>query len=265
VASQLCSGRAACRFLKVSRSTYWYRSKEQTSQEQRLLKRLTELSEKHARYGYRRIAALLRQEGWQVGKRHVQRLRRSIGLRVPPTKRKMVGRGVSTGLPTKAEHRGHVWSWDFISDATTRGGEGGRTVRENQDRGTACKLTAERVPAIVSAGSKDGDHESGNDESREASGRAGSGGSALIGIQVEAKNAGAQRRAGSLSSPWRISSPGGAEKEGSPQKRPSLASMTDTFFGIQLEASAARASESPDSCRVTFSICTRRWPERIYG
>jgi len=78
VAGQLCSGRAACRFLKVSRSTYWYRPKEPTSQEQRLLKRMRELSEKHGRYGYRRIAALLRQEGWPVGKRHVQRLRRSL-------------------------------------------------------------------------------------------------------------------------------------------------------------------------------------------
>lgn len=97
VASELCSGRAACRFLKVSRSTYWYRSKEPTSQEQRLLKRLRELSEKHGRYGYRRIAALLRQEGWPVGKRHVQRLRRSLGLRVPPTRRKVVRRGLSTG------------------------------------------------------------------------------------------------------------------------------------------------------------------------
>jgi transposase InsO family protein len=31
-------------------------------------------------------------------------------------------RGASTGLPTKAGHRGHVWSWDFITDATERGG-----------------------------------------------------------------------------------------------------------------------------------------------
>jgi transposase InsO family protein len=52
----------------------------------------------------------------------VQKLRRAGGLRVPPTKRKIVRRGRSTGLPTKAEHRGHVWTWDFISDATTRGG-----------------------------------------------------------------------------------------------------------------------------------------------
>jgi transposase InsO family protein len=80
------------------------------------------LSEKHPRYGYRRIAALLRQKGWSVGKRQIQRLRRTQGLRVPPTKRKIVRRGFSTGLPTKANYRGHVWTWDFISDATMRGG-----------------------------------------------------------------------------------------------------------------------------------------------
>ena len=27
-----------------------------------------------------------------------------------------------TGLPTKATHRGRVWIWDFIADATVRGG-----------------------------------------------------------------------------------------------------------------------------------------------
>ena len=118
----LCSGRAACRILMLSRSTFWYRPAPPTSAQQRLAKRLRALSEAHPRYGYRRIAALLRQEGWPVGKRHIQRLRRADGLRVPPTKRKIVRRGVSTGLPTKAGHRGHVWTWDFISDATVRGG-----------------------------------------------------------------------------------------------------------------------------------------------
>jgi hypothetical protein len=52
----------------------------------------------------------------------IQRLRRRAGLRVPPTKRKVLRHGVSTGLPTKAGHRGHVWTWDFIADATVRGG-----------------------------------------------------------------------------------------------------------------------------------------------
>ena len=87
-----------------------------------MIERLRELSDTHPRYGYRRIAALLRQGGWKVGKRHVQRLRRAEGLRVPPTRRKVVRRGLSTGLPTKATRRGHVWTWDFVSDATVRGG-----------------------------------------------------------------------------------------------------------------------------------------------
>ena len=57
-----------------------------------------------------------------MGKRHVQRLRRSEGLRVPPTRRKAARRGLSTGLPTRATRRGQVWTWDFVSDATVRGG-----------------------------------------------------------------------------------------------------------------------------------------------
>jgi transposase InsO family protein len=122
VAAGWCSGRAACRILQLSRSTYWYRERLPTAAQERLRKRLLELSEQHPRYGYRRIAALLRREGWRVGKRQIQRLRRQEGLRVPPTKRKVIRRGISTGLPTKATHRGHVWTWDFIADATVRGG-----------------------------------------------------------------------------------------------------------------------------------------------
>jgi transposase InsO family protein len=86
------------------------------------VKRIHALTDENPRYGYRRIAALLRQEGWNVGKRQVRRLRRLEGLRVPPTKRKVPRRGRSTGLPTKATHKNHVWTWDFIADATMRGG-----------------------------------------------------------------------------------------------------------------------------------------------
>jgi len=38
------------------------------------------------------------------------------------TKRKVIRRGHSTGLPVKVEYKGHVWTWDFICDGTTRGG-----------------------------------------------------------------------------------------------------------------------------------------------
>jgi putative transposase len=122
VAAGMCSGRAVCRYLGLSRSTFSYRGRSATAAEAQLRKRLLVLSAEHPRYGYRRIAALLRREGWRVGKRHIQRLRRAEGLRVPPTKRKVVRRGTSTGLPTTATHRNHVWTWDFIADATVRGG-----------------------------------------------------------------------------------------------------------------------------------------------
>jgi len=79
----LGSGRKVCRILAVPRSSYWYRPREKTPLEQRLLKRMIELSDKHPRYGYRRIAALLRQEGWQVGKRRIQSMRRSLGPESP--------------------------------------------------------------------------------------------------------------------------------------------------------------------------------------
>ena len=52
----------------------------------------------------------------------MQRLRRAEGLRVPPPRRRQSRRGVSTGLPTPATHRGHVWTWDFVADATVHGG-----------------------------------------------------------------------------------------------------------------------------------------------
>jgi putative transposase len=53
----LCSARAACRILKLARSTYRYRGRPPTEQEAALHRRLKELSEQHPRYGYRRMAA----------------------------------------------------------------------------------------------------------------------------------------------------------------------------------------------------------------
>src|ERR1019366_9820298 len=100
VKNETCSQRAACRILKLARSTFSYQGCPPTPREEQLLrKRLLVLSAEEPRYGYRRIAALLRREGWRVGKRQIQRLRREEGLRVPPSKSKLVRRGVSTGLP----------------------------------------------------------------------------------------------------------------------------------------------------------------------
>jgi hypothetical protein len=44
---------------------------------------IIELATTYGRYGYRRIAALLRQSGWVVNKKRVERIWRREGLKVP--------------------------------------------------------------------------------------------------------------------------------------------------------------------------------------
>ena len=44
---------------------------------------MIELARQYGRYGYRRIAALLRDAGWQVNDKRVERLWRREGLKVP--------------------------------------------------------------------------------------------------------------------------------------------------------------------------------------
>ena len=72
----VCSGRAACRYRGLGRSTYGYQAQPPCERRQRLIPRSHEFSALHPRYGYRRIVVLLRQEGWATSRKQVQRLRR---------------------------------------------------------------------------------------------------------------------------------------------------------------------------------------------
>ena len=51
--------------------------------EERLVADMIELARQYGRYGYRRIAALLREAGWSVSDGRVERLWRREGLKVP--------------------------------------------------------------------------------------------------------------------------------------------------------------------------------------
>jgi putative transposase len=57
---------------------------------------MNELAAAHPRYGYRRIWALLRNEGWRVNRKRVERLWRLEGHRVPPRRSKASGRGAQS-------------------------------------------------------------------------------------------------------------------------------------------------------------------------
>ena len=117
------SERRACRVVEQHRSTQRYEL-QATDQTRLLVKRMHELSDAHPRYGYRRIWALLRAEGWRVNRKRVERLWRKEGLRVPaPVKRgqRAIGDADQAVWKLKAEHENHIWAYDFVSEKTRRG------------------------------------------------------------------------------------------------------------------------------------------------
>ena len=76
------SERRACRVLGQPRSSQRYEALR-PALDVDLVRRLHELSAEHPRFGYRRITALLKREGWRVNRKRVQRLWRQEGLKVP--------------------------------------------------------------------------------------------------------------------------------------------------------------------------------------
>ena len=84
---------------------------------------MLELVREHPRYGYRHVWALLRREGWRVNRKRVYRLWRAEGLKVPQKqrKRRYLGHSANGCARHRAEHKDHVWAWDFIHDRTAEG------------------------------------------------------------------------------------------------------------------------------------------------
>ena len=116
------SQRRACRVLDQPRTTQRYRA-SLDEEEQRLTHRLLELVRAHPRFGYRRMTALLRREGWRINRKRVHRLWRSQGLRVPQKvrKKRRLGHSGNSCVRLRPEHKDHVWTWDFLFDRTRNG------------------------------------------------------------------------------------------------------------------------------------------------
>lgn len=110
----------ACRAVGLCRSGF-YRARLVSLESRRIGKEVLELSEKHPRYGYRRITALLRRDGFAVNGKRVQRLRREEGLQVRKRQRRMRRVGASAVERLRATRARQVWSWDFVDDQTENG------------------------------------------------------------------------------------------------------------------------------------------------
>ena len=113
------SERRACEVLDQPRSTRRYAVRERDD-EKPLVQRMHALVRGHPRYGYRRIWALLRDEGWRANRKRVYRLWRKEGLKVPQKqrKRRRLGNSDNGCVRHRAEHIDHVWSYDFVMDQT---------------------------------------------------------------------------------------------------------------------------------------------------
>lgn len=111
--------RRVCRVLSQPRSTQRHRP-QTTVFTERVRTRMTELACQYGRYGYRRITALLRQEGFRVNHKRVERLWRAEGLKVPKRQPKRGRLWFNDGscVRRRAEYPNHLWSYDFVAERT---------------------------------------------------------------------------------------------------------------------------------------------------
>ena len=116
------SERRACAALGQHRSTQ-RRLPRGREDEERLTADIIELARLYGRYGYRKIAALLRDAGWLVNDKRVERIWLREGLKVPSKQPKRGRLWLNDGscIRLRPEHRDHVWSYDFVEDRTHDG------------------------------------------------------------------------------------------------------------------------------------------------
>ncbi|MGA3063021.1 MAG: IS3 family transposase [Methylocystis sp.] len=117
------SERRVCRVLGQHRSTQ-RRVPTGREDEERLTADIVELARQYGRYGYRKIAEMLRTTaGWVVNDKRVERIWRREGLKVPAKQPKRGRLWLADGscLRLRAERRNHVWSYDFVEDRTHDG------------------------------------------------------------------------------------------------------------------------------------------------
>ena len=116
------SERFACKVLGQHRSTQRKKPRGQPDEEA-LTADIIRLASRYGRYGYRRITAMLRSEGWAVNAKRVERIWRREGLKVPQKQPKRGRLWLNDGscIRLRPEHPNHVWSYDFVEGRTHNG------------------------------------------------------------------------------------------------------------------------------------------------
>lgn len=116
------SERRACRVLDQSRSTHRRRA-ARTEKDDALKAALLTKVRLFPRWGYRKMTHVLKNEGWQVNHKRVHRLWTELGLRANRViwRDSVPGDAANACHVRRAERRNHVWTLDFVFDATSDG------------------------------------------------------------------------------------------------------------------------------------------------
>lgn len=119
---QKLSQRRACAIVGQHRSTQRHKVTRGTGDDV-LRSKLRLISVTRPRWGHRMACNVLRNDGWTVNRKKIQRLWREEGLRVPVKTRKRQRLGVSTvpAARLRAQRINEVWAIDYQHDETADG------------------------------------------------------------------------------------------------------------------------------------------------
>ena len=112
------SAKRVCEVVRLPRSTWLYHSRR--VEPVALNQRIRDIARTRTRYGYLRIHAVLRREGWLVNRRRVYRLCREMGLqrRHKLPKRRVQAKLREARVPARFQN--DCWSMDFMADQTSQ-------------------------------------------------------------------------------------------------------------------------------------------------
>jgi putative transposase len=113
------SERRACRVIGQPRNTQRY-DKRVPDDDEFLRAEVLRLASQYGRYGYRRVTAMLYNQGWLVNHKRVERIWRQEGLKAPKKQPKRSRLWLNDGsiVRLKPAFPKHVWSYDFMEDRT---------------------------------------------------------------------------------------------------------------------------------------------------
>ena len=112
----------ACRALSVNRNTVRYEPVKRPDEDE-VRGKIIELASNYGRVGYRMVTDMLRNQGIRINHKRVERIWREEGLKLPRKQQKRRRLWLADGscVRLRAEHKNHVWSYDFVEDKTVDG------------------------------------------------------------------------------------------------------------------------------------------------